>query len=73
MAQELGDMGMTKPKYKICETENKQYRVYQGVTITTDVAAPAPYWDEEGNYIVSPDPNTSSTEYSCSNGHKWRA
>ena len=52
-----------------CIAENKRSCVYQGMSTTTLMEI-AQYWDEDGNYVYH-DPNITTTQYSCSNGHKW--
>lgn len=52
-----------------CVKENKKSFVNVGMSMTTAMYA-APFYDEEGKYHHH-DPNTTSTEYSCSNGHRW--
>lgn len=37
---------------------------------TTTLMVIHEWYDEEGDYHVE-DPNTTSTSYSCSNGHQW--
>jgi len=53
-----------------CIKEGKKSKVFIGTTTSTLVYA-QPYYDEDGNFVQPPDPNTHTTEYSCSNGHKW--
>lgn len=52
-----------------CQKEGKKSKVYQGMSTTT-LLGWIPYWDEEGKYH-NDNPNTTTTEYSCSNGHRW--
>ena len=52
-----------------CVTEGKRSVVYPGMRWTTLMAS-APYYDEAGNYVAN-DPNTTTTHYSCSEGHEW--
>lgn len=52
-----------------CVKEGKKSKVYPGVSMTTAMWCP-PFYDEEGNYHHH-DSNVTTTEYSCSNGHKW--
>ena len=56
-----------------CEKDGVKHRVYGGGSSTTLMAAPPPYWDEDDNYIVPPDPNTITTVYNCSNGHRFES
>ena len=53
-----------------CIKEGKTSCVYPGVSMSTLVYSPS-YYDEQGNYVQTPDPNTHTTEYTCSNGHKF--
>jgi hypothetical protein len=52
-----------------CIKEGKKSKVYIGCTTST-LIAPVQYYDEDGNYHSS-NPNTMTTQYSCSNGHHW--
>ena len=52
-----------------CSDEGKRSKVYPGPSSVT-LMHWQPYNDEDGNY-VSNDPNTHTTEYDCSNGHRW--
>ena len=54
-----------------CRENNQKSRVYCGGTSSTLLAGPRPYWDEDGNHVVPPDPNTRTTEYWCSNNHRF--
>lgn len=54
-----------------CRAEGKRSKVHIGSTMKTLMAGPQPYYDEDGNYVRPPDPNTVTTEYRCSNGHRW--
>jgi len=56
-------------KCPVCEKENLKSRVYPGVSMRTLMYC-TPYYDEDGNYH-SHDSNTTTTNYSCSNGHQW--
>lgn len=53
-----------------CQKEGKTSRVYVGATSSTLMGF-APYYDEEGNHHHN-DPNIRTTEYRCSNGHRWQ-
>ena len=44
-------------------------KVYVGCGSTT-LAYSEPFYDEDGRYH-NHNPNITTTEYSCSNGHKW--
>ena len=54
-----------------CETAGERSRVYPGEASVTLLEATT-YWDEDGG-LVTDDPNTRTFEFSCSNGHNWRA
>ena len=52
-----------------CQAEGIRSCVNVGRSMTT-LMGWSPYYDEDGNYH-SDNPNITTTEYSCSNGHKW--
>lgn len=52
-----------------CKKEDRKSRVTPGFSSSTMMYCP-PFYDEDGRYHVH-DVNQSSTEYSCSNGHRW--
>ncbi len=52
-----------------CVKEGKKSCVYIG-TSTTTLLAWTPYYDEDGGYH-NENPNRITTQYSCSNGHRW--
>jgi len=52
-----------------CQKEGKKSIVFIGVSSTTLLAV-TPYYDEEGRFHFD-DPNTTTTQYTCSNGHVW--
>lgn len=54
---------------KECKKLGLKSKVYPGLSSVTLLYCP-PFYDEEGNYHDH-DSNTTTTEYSCSNGHKW--
>lgn len=54
-----------------CVAEGERSRVYVGYSVTTAMMPPSPYYDEDGNYHVPRDPNTTTTHYNCSRGHTW--
>lgn len=63
---------MEKPICEQCEKEGKKYTVQQPMYGMTTLLAYTPgYWDEEGNYIQNNNPNTTTYNYECSNGHSW--
>lgn len=57
-------------KCPICTKKGFKSYVYVGGSMSTLMYA-QPYYDEEGNFHCD-DPNTTTTSYSCSKGHKWR-
>lgn len=52
-----------------CKAEGKKSRVYEGYSSSTCMGYEA-YYDENGKHHVH-NPNATTTEYSCSNGHRW--
>lgn len=58
-------------KCKKCEEEGKKSNVHIGMCTRTLLGIPPPYYDEEGILHCPPDPNVTTTEYRCSNGHKF--
>lgn len=54
-----------------CKDEGLTSRVYIGMSTRTLMGKPPDYYDEQGKLVVAKDPNRTTTEYSCSNGHKW--
>lgn len=54
---------------KQCQERGLKSRVYAGATGTTTMYCTS-FYDEEGNYHRH-DTNTSTTSYTCSNGHAW--
>ena len=52
-----------------CEKLGLKSKIFVGASSSTLLAA-MPYYDEEGNYHYN-DLNTTSTSYTCSNGHSW--
>lgn len=53
-----------------CASENRKSVVHAGPSYSTAMYA-APYYDEDGRYHDH-DPNTTYTQYVCSNGHSWQ-
>lgn len=53
-----------------CEREGKKSKVYVGMSTRT-LMGWQPYYDEDGKFH-NDDPNHTTTEYDCSNGHKWK-
>lgn len=54
---------------KQCQKEGKTSRVFMSAGCITAMYC-APFFDEQGKYHHH-DSNTSTQEYTCSNGHKW--
>lgn len=52
-----------------CVKEGRRSRVWVGNSRATAAYSP-PFYDEEGRYHHH-DPNSYTTEYECSNGHRW--
>lgn len=52
-----------------CKEQGLKSKVYPGMSMTTAMFC-QPFYDEEGN-LHHHDFNTTTTEYSCSNGHHW--
>lgn len=53
-----------------CKEENKKSKLYIGIGTTTTAGGMPPYYDEEGKYHYH-DPNATTSNYSCSNGHNF--
>jgi hypothetical protein len=54
-----------------CREAGKKSRVYVGGNYTTCMYSP-PFYDEEGRYH-NHDPNSTTTDYTCSNGQSWQS
>ena len=54
-----------------CFRAGKKSRLYPGSSVSTLMACGESYWDEHGNW-VNCDPNTVTTFYHCSLGHKFQ-
>jgi len=52
-----------------CQQEGKKSIITIGFSTTTLMSTHA-YYDEDGKYHFH-NPNITTTEYSCSNGHEW--
>ena len=52
-----------------CKSEGKKSEVYMGYGYTTSMCCPS-YYDEEGR-LHDHDGNITTTNYHCSNGHRW--
>ena len=53
-----------------CEKQDLKSRVYPGMGSSTLMYC-QPFYDEEGKYHTH-DSNTTTWQYSCSEGHEWR-
>lgn len=53
-----------------CDVSGQKSSVFIGLRTTT-LMSWQDFYDEKGNFHHH-DPNTTSTAYSCSNGHRWR-
>lgn len=56
-------------KCQQCVSEGKRSHVYLGSTMTTLLGC-TPDYDENGIFH-NDDPNITTTQYNCSNGHAW--
>jgi hypothetical protein len=52
-----------------CVSAGLRSTVAVGISTSTCIASSA-YYDEDGRYHLD-DPNTTTTGYSCSQGHNW--
>lgn len=52
-----------------CITEGKKSKIFPGMSTVTAMYC-APFYDEDGKYHHH-DLNTTTTSYSCSEGHDW--
>lgn len=52
-----------------CKAHGVRSNVYPGFSSTTLMGG-ASYWDTDGRYH-SHDPNTTTTDFRCSQGHEW--
>ncbi len=63
---------MKKPICKKCEAKGKKYSVTDPMYGATTCMGITPgYWDEGGGYHQPVNPNITTYEYQCSNGHRW--
>jgi len=53
-----------------CIKEGKRSIVTQEMCSSTAMYVPI-RWDEDGKRMTEDHSNTTTTEYSCSNGHNW--
>lgn len=53
-----------------CVEAGQRSKVYVGLSTTTLMYA-QPFYDEDGRWHHH-DPNQTTTEYTCSNGHSWK-
>lgn len=54
-----------------CHEKHEKSKVYNMGSTSTLIGGGGEYWDEEGEYH-SHNPNTITTSYRCSKGHKWQ-
>lgn len=57
-------------KCEKCQLEGKKSTIQIGMSMTTCMGTNT-YYDESGNFHYH-DPNSTSTDYRCSNGHEWQ-
>ena len=55
----------------VCKQEGKESRVTPGGARRTLMGWSPGYYDERGNWVPQRDPNWTTTDYSCSNGHRF--
>jgi len=58
-------------KCEQCVKEGKRSTITPGVSSTTLMGYTPWYYDEDGNLQTNPNPNKTTTELHCSNGHSW--
>jgi hypothetical protein len=57
-------------KCKICEEQGLKSKLYSGYGAVTCMGV-GDYYDEDGKHHYH-DPNDTTIDYSCSNGHEYR-
>ena len=63
---------MKKPECEKCLSEGKLYSVSMPSSGTTTLMDWNPgYWNEKGEYVHNDNPNKTTYDYICSNGHTW--
>lgn len=63
---------MKKPTCTKCEELKQMYTVTMPMSGVSTLLAYSPgYWDEQGNYVATKNPNTTTYTYTCSNGHTF--
>ena len=55
-----------------CEIKGDRHRVREGGMTRTLMGITPGYYDENDNYVPPNDPNKTTIECECSNGHKWQ-
>lgn len=55
----------------VCQEAGLKSTVHWRTGHVTQVWAEPFYWNEDGEFIRNPDPNATTSEYYCSEGHKW--
>lgn len=56
-------------KCQECEKAGHRSKVFRGGGVSTAMGGQT-FWDEDDRFHRH-DPNTTTWEYSCSNGHRW--
>ena len=54
-----------------CQQLGSRHRVFGAGTTTTLMNVSPGYWDENNNWVQPEDPNITTCQYMCSNGHSW--
>lgn len=65
-------MGLKDGKCEECIKEGKKSTVYKPQSgVTTLMGISPAYYDQDGVYHEAYNPNKTTYEWSCSQGHKW--
>lgn len=57
----------------VCAEKGMKSTVQEPMYGVRTLMCPSPgYWDENGNHHYGHDPNYTTYEYECSNGHAWK-
>lgn len=54
-----------------CQKDEVTHTVTESGGFSTLLAPSPGYWDANDSYVHPHDPNTHTTNYTCSNGHTW--
>lgn len=55
-----------------CKNEGKTSTIHEPMGGSTTLMAFSPgYYDEQGKYHATKNPNKTTYDYRCSNGHSW--